>query len=285
MPTFLGIGVDKAGTTWLHSLLQSHSKIWMPYKRKEVNFFNVHYEKGFNWYENFFPKGSQKGKYKEVGEYSPGYFYDKKCPPLISEVKSIKKFILSLRNPVDRLYSAYGHRVRNYNYRKSFQYFVKNNKKQVKHGFYYTYLKRYLSYFEKRQILILKFENLFSGFEETKNKISDFLGVRRELFPDEELGAQNATFVPRFRRAFAVSQTVIRALKRWEMGQVLNFLKRTGIGPFLKKMFGKQKKEHALPSMDPEIRERLARMYLPEIEDLEALTGMDFSVWKRNLPL
>lgn len=38
-PTFLGIGAQKAGTTWLHKQLTQHPEIWMP-PRKEIHFFD-----------------------------------------------------------------------------------------------------------------------------------------------------------------------------------------------------------------------------------------------------
>jgi hypothetical protein len=37
-PDFIGIGAQKAGTTWLHRNLRAHPEIWMP--RKEVHYFN-----------------------------------------------------------------------------------------------------------------------------------------------------------------------------------------------------------------------------------------------------
>ncbi len=38
-PDFLGIGAQKAGTTWLHRNLQAHPGIWMP-KEKEIHYFD-----------------------------------------------------------------------------------------------------------------------------------------------------------------------------------------------------------------------------------------------------
>jgi hypothetical protein len=38
-PDFIGIGAQKAGTTWLHRNLQAHPEIWMP-KEKELHYFN-----------------------------------------------------------------------------------------------------------------------------------------------------------------------------------------------------------------------------------------------------
>jgi hypothetical protein len=39
MPDFIGIGAQKAGTTWLHAMLSKHPKIWMP-PRKELHWFD-----------------------------------------------------------------------------------------------------------------------------------------------------------------------------------------------------------------------------------------------------
>jgi hypothetical protein len=37
-PDFLGIGAQKAGTTWLGRNLQAHPEVWMP-RMKEVHYF------------------------------------------------------------------------------------------------------------------------------------------------------------------------------------------------------------------------------------------------------
>lgn len=38
-PAFLGIGVQKAGTTWLHAMLSTHDEIWLPHL-KELHYFD-----------------------------------------------------------------------------------------------------------------------------------------------------------------------------------------------------------------------------------------------------
>ena len=47
-PDFIGIGAQKAGTTWLHRNLQAHPGIWMP-KEKELHYFDekIKLEGGF----------------------------------------------------------------------------------------------------------------------------------------------------------------------------------------------------------------------------------------------
>ena len=52
LPTFLGIGVQRGGSTWLHTLLTSHPDVYLPTRRKEVRFFDRDYERGLKWYES-----------------------------------------------------------------------------------------------------------------------------------------------------------------------------------------------------------------------------------------
>ena len=37
LPTYLGIGVPRAGTTWLHEVLGSHPDVYVPARRKELS--------------------------------------------------------------------------------------------------------------------------------------------------------------------------------------------------------------------------------------------------------
>ena len=57
-PTFLGIGVPRAGSTWLYRLMESHPAIWVPPQRTEVHFFDRYFDRGFDWYAQFFPRAS-----------------------------------------------------------------------------------------------------------------------------------------------------------------------------------------------------------------------------------
>ena len=53
-PDFIGIGAQKAGTTWLHRNLQAHPQIYMP--RKEVHYFDRKIRDRTNPVSRFFGK-------------------------------------------------------------------------------------------------------------------------------------------------------------------------------------------------------------------------------------
>ncbi len=51
-PDFIGLGAQRAGTTWIHACLYEHPQIYMPLT-KEIHFFD-YYSNGFQWYEDHF---------------------------------------------------------------------------------------------------------------------------------------------------------------------------------------------------------------------------------------
>jgi len=66
LPNFLGIGVPKAGSTWLYELLKSHPDIYVPPTRREVRFLTQVPERTLSWYEGFFPEDTSV--YTAIGE-------------------------------------------------------------------------------------------------------------------------------------------------------------------------------------------------------------------------
>ena len=62
LPTFLGIGVPRAGTTWLHTLLAGHPDVYLPTRRKEIRFFDRYHDLGTAWYEAFFAAAEAIGR-------------------------------------------------------------------------------------------------------------------------------------------------------------------------------------------------------------------------------
>ena len=122
-PTFLVIGAQKCGTTWLGKMLCQHPQVCGPAK-KELHFFNKpeNYQKGLKWYIRQF---STVPCAKATGEFTPNYFwtYDgnktmcdqnilEDIPKLVHDFNPDMKLILLIRNPVNRAISAYYHHIR-----------------------------------------------------------------------------------------------------------------------------------------------------------------------------
>jgi hypothetical protein len=286
LPTFLGIGVPKAATTWLHELLASHPDVWMPERRKELQFFSQHYERGEEWYETFFPPEAQADRYRALGEVTPSYlFAGPACAARIAQIPSIRKLVLIVRHPIDRAYSAYAHRVRTHNYHGDFEAFAADFPYEVAWGEYAHYLEAYLRHFRREQMLVLVFERIFDDVERTKRALARFLDLDVARFPSEAGRAVvNPTFIPRFRTAFALAQKGLNWLHDGPGRPLLRGLRRLGVVSLGRRLLGKQSKSEALPPMAPATRCRLARRYADDVERLEALTGLDLAIWKTALP-
>lgn len=102
---FLVLGAQKAGTTSLHDMLSRHPDIALPLS-KETHFFSHpdRAERGLSWYHDQFRPGAES---KLTGEIDPEYLYSPAAPEAIRALTSARKFVVILRNPLDRAFSQY----------------------------------------------------------------------------------------------------------------------------------------------------------------------------------
>lgn len=100
-PDFIGIGAQKAGTTWVFSRLRQHPGVAFP-AGKEVHFWDLRFQKGTSWY--FARLGASRRKL--VGDITPAYaILPRRKIELISEACPDTRFFMILRNPLERAWS------------------------------------------------------------------------------------------------------------------------------------------------------------------------------------
>ncbi|WP_019506521.1 sulfotransferase domain-containing protein [Pleurocapsa sp. PCC 7319] len=278
LPNFIGIGAAKCGTTWLHELLKQHPSIYMPTRRKEINFFNFddNYSKGLGWYESFFPSSEIATKYKAIGEFTPRYLSQpRKCAQRIASVKSIQKLILMVRNPVNRVYSQYGHAVRA-GYNKSFEDFLIDRPWVIKHSFYAHNLEPFLEFYDQKQICFLVFEQSITHINETKKTIANFLKISSEGFSNT-IGLQrvNQSYIPKYSQLNYLAGLVNRKLSKHDLDLIINLFDSLGIRKILK--IGAQQ---SLPTMQEKTKLRLQEKFTRDIEKLEVLLDVNLDIWR-----
>jgi len=104
---FVCIGAQKAGTTTLHDILNSHPEIYLP-TNKEALFFDINerYEKGLGWfYQTFFETYNQE---KSIGNINPNLqLQNRSLERLHALFGNELKVVFILRDPVKRAYSHY----------------------------------------------------------------------------------------------------------------------------------------------------------------------------------
>lgn len=101
LPDFLGIGAQKAGTTWLAESLRRHPGVFVS-ERKELHWFDNKWDRPLREYARHFADADGRVK----GEITPAYGV---LPPerirFVRTVMPDVRLVLLLRNPVERAWS------------------------------------------------------------------------------------------------------------------------------------------------------------------------------------
>ena len=199
LPDFIIIGAAKGGTHTLYDLLTRHPHVERAVS-KEVRYFSKHFGRGTGWYRSQFPPPRWRdGRRSITGEATPRYLFDPLVPRRMAEVVPQARLIALLRNPVDRAYSHYHHRVRDTRETRSFQEAIEAERgwthsegdrtheprvshdrppfEYLKRGVYVDQLLRWRTFFGDEQMLVLKSEDFFEREVDTLKVVLDFLGL------------------------------------------------------------------------------------------------------------
>lgn len=111
LPDFVIIGAMKAGTTSLFHYMAQHPRVFGA-ARKEVHYFDRHYDKSDNWYRAFFPLRATLALRGALAcESSPLYLTQRRVPKRMYALVPEARPIVILRDPVERAWSHYRHMV------------------------------------------------------------------------------------------------------------------------------------------------------------------------------
>jgi len=214
LPNFLIIGYPKSGTTSLFEYLLKHPNV-LPPKGKEIDYFDRLYSRGQNWYKTAFPLqstmkiNSQLNKTKMLtGEATPRYIYNPNALHRIKKALPKCKFIILLRNPIDRAFSHYTMNIKNEYEYLSFEDALKKENERIKnrvkkmkkdlnyfswnydlyayleHGIYVNQLKRWMEVFPREQFLIIQSEEFLKNKSQTYQNVLKYLDLPK-WEPDE----------------------------------------------------------------------------------------------------
>ncbi len=265
LPNFLIVGPPKSGTTSLKIYLNKHPDIFC---HGETHFFNSNYEKGIEWYKNFFEGHSEK----LIGEKTPNYFFNEEVPARVKKHLPDVKLIFIFRNPIDRAYSHYWHNVRkgredNDTFEKAIRKELNGKTEEVKENYleiskYVIHVKRWLDYFPKNKMFFLIVERL----NNTKlNEILDFLNID-DSFKFGDLKKYNIGGSPRSKTIAKISQN--------------SYVKKIPyLSDFLNRVINM--KRGKVPSIDRDIKKELDDYFEKYNIELEKITGLNTNVWKK----
>ncbi len=181
------LGAQKSGTTSLYEYIQQHSAIYFS-DVKEVTYFveDELYKKGEAYYHSFF------SKIKDEKIVASAYVHMLPCKKAIQRVKKYNqdmKFIVMVREPVSRAYSAYNYAIKNgwedkeNSFEDSFLLEpdrIKNEQYDLmyfENGMYYTHIQSWQEYFSKENFLIIKDVDLKENVDSVLSRIFQFLEI------------------------------------------------------------------------------------------------------------
>lgn len=185
MLNFLGIGAQKAGTTWLFQKLRLNRGISFP-AGKEVHFWDEKFPGGIDWYRSLF--SGQKFDGKVCGEITPAYS--------ILPIETIRechvnfpdlKLVYLLRNPIDRAWSAAKMTLAGSKmeiHEVSDKWFIDQFKSRgsLMRGDYESCLRNWLACYTRENLLVCFFEEILGEPEVLLKKCFQHLGVHEDLY-------------------------------------------------------------------------------------------------------
>lgn len=170
VPDFIGLGVQRAGTTWWHSLLTQHPSI-VGARVKELHFFDRESRAAdpavlAREYARHFPRPPGT----VAGEWTPYYLHGEHMAAVIRAVVPDARLLVLLRDPVERYRSGAGQRPG-------------MRKRASARGFYATQIERYLRLFPRDQLLVLQYERCLEDPAGQLARSFRFLGVDERFTP------------------------------------------------------------------------------------------------------
>ena len=193
MLNFIGIGAQKAGTTWLYEQLSQHPQVKFP-GGKEVHFWDQHYDKGSRWYRELFrqttdhPAPPEGGNRRAFGDITPAYAYlpEEKIRELYALFPAAR-LIYILRNPIERAWSSAEMARRRAELtpdEPSNQWYLDHfhSKGSRSRGDYRAAIETWRKVFPADQLLLLRFDDLKNNPRALLKACAAHIGISTDYF-------------------------------------------------------------------------------------------------------
>ena len=180
-PDFVGIGVQKAGTTWWYGLIVAHPSVSArPAIHKERHFLSRYAATAFGAadvrdYHGWFPR--RPGTL--AGEWTPDYVDFPWVPPLLAQAAPRARLLLLVRDPVERFRSGLAHHKRH-----GLPVTDATMADAVARGFYARALTPWWSHFGPEALLVLQYERCRADPAGQLARTYRFLGLDDDFVPD-----------------------------------------------------------------------------------------------------
>ena len=290
LPGFLIIGAARSATTSLHYYLEQHPRISMS-SIKEPNYFAFDHDADpprplFDPTSPMVTKSVVERRAYEalfahakaddvVGEASPLYLYVRETPDQIAALLDAPRFIVVLRNPIDRAYSHWLHINRTSpeqalaGFRAACEREMAGGRDYTPYGSgthvlrmgrYHEQLDRYVVRFGEPSLLVLDYDVLTATPQVSLDRVCDHLGVERHAFETDVQYNRSGVTRKRFGAPVAAALHAVQP-----------YVKAV-LPPSVARRLGRLRAARDRPSEAPEcpadLRQDLAAWFRPDVEQL-----------------
>lgn len=219
-PTFIGIGFQRCGTSWLNQVLYEHPNIGKP--ESGIHFFNKKFELGPYWYEHYLSKFDTGNGV--VGEFCTAYSYPDVAKDVADKIHLLypnAKILMSIREPVSRCISDLQRSLRrgDISYRnESLVEIIQDNRVLMQRSYYSDIIEHYYSLFPRDQIKVILYDDIVNDPRKVFCSICDFLGVDKDFHPanlNEKLGATYSMKFVMLERVVVDMQKIAKFVLSW----------------------------------------------------------------------
>lgn len=287
LPDFFVLGVAKGGTTSLHHYLRQHPALFLPYV-KELHFFDAdddRFPSKLDQYLGYYSGADAR----LTGDATPSYFrHAEVAADRMHQLygSTPPRFLLLLRDPVERAYSHYLHNVSEGRELLSFEEALEAeqanpaSKRQAwkayfADGVYADTLATWFARFPRERFLVFRSDKLADTPDASLRRIFRFLGVdpAAEVDTDVHLNCTGEQQSRALGRILSYLPSRLRSLTRrwtpeWIRLSVEQFVRRRSTGS-----------PSDRPILDPALERRLRARYAPHVRRLADMIGRDLSAW------
>ncbi len=191
-PDFVGVGTQKAGTSWWYEIIASHPGVHdVVGAHKERHFFSPYWDQPFgpadvDRYHRWFPR--PEGAI--TGEWTPQYLHQPWVPALLAQAAPGARILVLLRDPIERYRSGMTHyaaRDQDLDSRLALD--------AIERGCYARQVDRLLRFFPREQILLLQYEAVRADPLPAARRTFEFLGLDPDHVPGDMSSEVNTTRV------------------------------------------------------------------------------------------
>lgn len=262
LPTFIGLGAQRAGTTWAYNCLAEHPEVFMT-RKKELHFFYVNYERGLPWYEEQF---AAAGGARARGEITPDYLYHEKAISNIAkDLPGARSFVI-LRNPIDRAISAFALHGPRYT-GMSFAEACAADPELIDRGLYHAHLQTVYRHLPRERVAVLFYDDLVARPAQFVRGLYELVGVDPDFVPGSLGTRYNRVVFPDLQRAMLSTG----------LGWVIDGIKRTPLGNWIRRRTAADRRESGVAGASD--IEFLRDRFRDDVERLAVLCRRDLSHW------